>query len=211
MKLAKIKILLFVFSLACSKTIFAQQKPYSASNDSILLLNGDQFTTHILDTLNDVVTLKNPNGKKKNIKLGNERIFEIHFANGMQKMYYQKDSLQGDYFTIDEMSYFIKGEQDARKGYKPWWTTVGGAATGFGGGLFGSILAPIPVFAFLIACNIPKVRIPHESVSNMEYLKHDTYIMGYERVARSKRSFNVMKSGVVGLVVGIVVSICYLK
>ncbi|MEO6884477.1 MAG: hypothetical protein ABI199_10705 [Bacteroidia bacterium] len=211
MKYTNFFLFVFCFFFGFSVAISAQQKSYSASTDSILLLNGKQFVTHIVDTLNGLVTLKNPNGNKKNILLEKDRIYQINFGNGTKKTYYKQDSLEENYFTVAEMGYFIKGEQDARKGFKPWWTTVGGGVSGFGGGLVASILAPVPVFVFFIASGIPKVRIRHETVSNIEYLKHDTYIMGYERVARSKRAFNVLKGGLIGLAVGIFVGIKYVK
>ena len=49
----------------------------------------------------------------------------------------------------------------------------------------------------------PKVKIKHSTVSNIEYLKQDAYIMGYERVARKKRKFQSMIGGGIGLVVGL--------
>ena len=49
---------------------------------------------------------------------------------------------------------------------------------------------------------IPKVRIRHQTISNPNYIDHDAYILGYERVSRSKRRIQALIGGTVGLAAG---------
>lgn len=170
--------------------------------DTILLLNGNVVTGTVIDTTNGITSLKNPKDSLKNIIIENDRIFSISNPQGESVMY-AFDSLIGNEFTIDEMRYFIKGEQDAEKGFKArgaFWTNM---ALGAAGAVTGSFLCPLPPFAFTALSGLPKVKIKHKTVSNMEYLTHDTYIMGYERVARKKRKTGSLLGGGIGIGVGL--------
>ncbi|MBA3972443.1 MAG: hypothetical protein H0X46_09955 [Bacteroidetes bacterium] len=100
------------------------------------------------------------------------------------------------------MRYFILGEQDAERGFKAKGAFWGNALIGAAGGVTGLFLAPIPAFAFVALSGLPKVKIKPSSVSNSDYVKHDSYLMGYERVARKKRKISSLIGGGVGLGVG---------
>ena len=170
------------------------------------MLNGGIMVGTVIDTLNGVTTLKNPKDSTKNIIVENDRIFSITNASGESIMYVY-DTLIGNEFTIDEMRYFILGEQDAEKGFKAKGAFWGNMLIGAAGGVTGSFLCPLPVFAFTAASGLPRVNIKHKTVTNPECLKHDTYIMGYERVARKKRKISSLIGGVIGLAVGVGTSI----
>jgi hypothetical protein len=49
---------------------------------------------------------------------------------------------------------------------------------------------------------IPKVRIKHKTISNPNYIEHDAYILGYERVSRSRRRIKALIGGTIGLAAG---------
>lgn len=190
-----ITIVFLAFTLL-SKNTFSQN-----GKDTILLLNGGVVIGTVIDTLNGVTTIKNPKDSTKNNIIENDRIFSITNANGESIMYVY-DTLIGNEFTIDEMRYFILGEQDAEKGFKARGALFGNMALGAGGAVTGSLLALIPVFTYSAASGLPRVKIKPGTVSNVEYLKHETYIMGYERVARKKRKLRSLVGGAVGFGVG---------
>lgn len=156
----------------------------------------------VIDTTNGVTAVRNPKDSTKNIIVENDRIFSITNANGESVMYVY-DTIIGNEFTIDEMRYFILGEQDAEKGFKARGAFWGNMLLGAAGGVTGSFLCPIPPFAFTAMSGLPRVKVKSSSVSNIEYIKHDTYIMGYERVARKKRKLGSLVGGGIGLGVGL--------
>lgn len=185
--------ILFLFFVQC----------YSQTgSDTLLLLNGDVVIGTVLDTTNGSISLINPKNAKKNIVIENDRIFSIKNKKG-ENFIYVYDTVIGNEFTIDEMRYFIYGEQDADKKFKARGTMALGFLVGSLSGLTGSFLCPIPPFAFTALCGIPKVKIKHETVSNLDYLKHDSYLMGYERVARKKRKLKSLIGGGAGLIAGL--------
>ncbi len=176
---------------------FSQEK-----KDTILLLNGAIIISEVVDTTNGVTIIRDTKKPGRNIVIENDRIFSIKNTSGEHVMYVY-DTIIGNEFTEEEMRYFIKGEQDAEKGFKARGALYGNLALGLASGVTGSFFCPIPPFAFIAMSGLPKVRIKHSTVSNIEYLKQEAYIMGYERVARKKRKFQSMIGGGAGLVVGL--------
>lgn len=183
--------------------LFISKKGASQTdNDTILLLNGAVVVTTVIDTTNGTTVFKNPKNPKKTIAIENERIFSISNKKG-EFLIYEYDTIVGNEFTIEEMRYFIKGEQDAQKNFKArgaFWTNL---LIGAGAGVTGSLLSPIAPFAFSAMVGLPKIKIKKRGVSNIEYLKQDAYLMGYERVGRKKRKIKSLIGGATGLGVGL--------
>lgn len=193
------KILLLI---TCLIGITTTKVTAQDTKDTILLLNGTEIVTLVYDTTFGLVRYKNPNPAKDPIEIESTDIFSIRNAKG-ESIFYVYDSAGDNNITIDEMRYYIKGEQDAQKGFKPhgaFWTNV---LIGAASGATGVFYCPIPPFAFTALTGVTKVKIKHSTVSNLDYLKHDTYIMGYEHVARAKRKTKSLLGGGFGLVGGI--------
>lgn len=196
-----------MFRLTLLSTVFllvlAGNKGFSQINqDTVILLNGDAVICTVLDTTNGVTSIKNPKNPKKNILIENDRIFSIKNSSGESVMYVY-DTLIGNEFTIEEMRYFIYGESDADKNFKATGSLVTGIVVGALSGVTGSFFCPIPPFIVTALTGLPKVKIKHSTVSNPDYLKHDPYLMGYERVARKKRKLKSLIGGGLGLAAGL--------
>jgi len=144
----------------------------------------------------------NPKNPEKRLLIDNERIFSIKNDSGEVIMYVY-DSVIGNEFTIDEMRYFMRGEQDAQKGFKANGSFYGNMALSAAAGVTGSFLSPVVPFVFAALVGIPKIKIKHSTVSDLNFLKHDAYLMGYERVARKKRKLRSLFGGGIGLAVGL--------
>jgi hypothetical protein len=109
--------------------------------------------------------------------------------------------------TVDQMRWFIKGEQDARKGYKPIWPMVGGFVTGAGLTIglnleVNSLLIP-PLFAASMA--LPRVHVTRGSITDPLMEGDEFYAYGYAKVGRTKRVINTLISTAAGVLVGIAV------
>jgi hypothetical protein len=192
----------FALTLSLLFCLAARTAFCTETNDTIVLLNGTVLVANVTDTTNGVTTIMNPKDSSKFFVIENDRIFSIKNKNG-ESVLYVYDTLIGNEFTVDEMRYFIHGEQDAEKGFKAKGAFWGNALIGAASGVTLGFLSPLPPFAFVALTGVPKVKIDHNSVSNIDYIKHDTYLMGYERVARKKRKFASLIGGVAGLAVGI--------
>lgn len=170
--------------------------------DTIYLMNGHVVGEKVIDTLLGAVTIVNPKKPEKKIHYEWDQLYMVRFADGNKRFYYEQDSLRNNWFTREEMWMFMKGERDARKGFKARGSLIGAGVAGVVGGLTGTFWAPVLPYTYMALVGIPKVRIKAETISNPVYVESDAYILGYERVSRQKRRVQAIVGGTVGLAVG---------
>jgi hypothetical protein len=174
----------------------------SQSKDTVLLMNGNFVVEKVIDTLIGAVTVLNPNNVNEKLHYEYDQIYCVKYANGFTDYYYSQDSLNGNYFTREEMLYYIYGERDARKGFKARGSFIGAGILGMASGGLGLFFAPIFPYSYMALSGITKIKIKHKTVSNPYFIDHDGYILGYERVSRSKRKIQALIGGSIGLAVG---------
>ena len=95
-------------------------------------------------------------------------VFSVTDSLGDEKVWYFKDTLFGNDYTIPEMRWFMNGERDARKGYRPILPMLGGFALGAGLTMaldleVNSLIIP-PVYAGIMAW--PRVFVTRGSISD---------------------------------------------
>jgi hypothetical protein len=193
----KKSFLLLVFYFL-SQSAFSQAKV----QDTIYLMNGRVVGEKVIDTLLGAVTIVNPKKPSKKIHYEWDQLFMVRFANGDKRYYYKQDSLLSNWFSRDEMWMYMKGENDARKGFKARGCLIGACVAGIAGGLTGTFWAPIAPYGFMALSGLPKIRIRHSTISNPTYVESDAYILGYERVARQRRRIKSVIGGTIGLGIG---------
>ncbi len=175
---------------------------FSQSKDTVLLMNGNVVVEKVIDTVIGAVTVMHPEKAGEKLHFEYDQIYAVKYASGFTDYYYRQDSLSGNYFTRDEMEYYMYGERDARKGFKARGSLIGSGAVGLVSGGLGIFFAPVFPVGYMGLSGITKVRIRHSTISNPNYIEHDAYILGYERVARSKRRLQSLLGGAIGLVAG---------
>lgn len=184
--------ILFVFSIS----IKAQNK------DTILLMNGNIVVEKVIDTLIGAVTIVNPAKVTEKLHYEYDDIYCVKYASGFTDYYYTQDTMKGNYFTREEMKYYMYGERDARKGFKAPGSLIGAGLLGLASGGLGIFFAPIFPYSYMALSGITKVRIRHSTISNPNYIDQDAYILGYERVSRSRRRIKALIGGTIGLAAG---------
>lgn len=202
------------FSFLFLLLLFAGARCYPQQKDTILLMNGQVVVAPVLDTLLGAVTIMDPKPKKKEdhkIHYEYDQLYCVKYANGFTDYYYAQDTLKGNWFTRDEMLMYIRGERDARKGFRPRGSLWGSFAAGVAGGGSGTLFGPLLPYGYLALAGVPKVRIRAATVSNPNYVDSDAYLLGYERVARGRRRIWSLIGGTAGLAVGYGVYFAALK
>lgn len=197
MKKSYFKILVFWMVLLVN-SIFSQEK-----KDTVLLLSGESIPGKVVRVDNENVVMKESENVVQEFNIDRERVFSYTTPASGEKVLYSYDTLVGNYFTIDEMRYFIRGEQDGRKGFKARPAFYSNLVIGAAGGITGSFFFPIPAFTFAILVGIPKVKINKNTVRRQEDLNHIPYVMGYERMARRNRKIQALIGGGIGIVAGL--------
>ena len=194
------KLPIFFAFVILSGVLFAQ------SNQSILLMTGNVLEGNVTsqDTLYLYYDLVKKSGKTKAKKLDLERVFSINGPNGEEKVIYYMDTVVGNYFTIDEMRFYIQVEQDASKYYRANWTIAAGLpiTAGLGFVLSGTVFSFAVPFVYLVSTGIPAYKINKNKISSSHLVTEPAYVLGYERTARNKRLFKSLFAGLVGTAIG---------
>lgn len=192
------KVFLFLVLCFFYQTVSSQTKV----QDTIYLMNGQVVGEKVIDTILGAITIINPKKTNKKIHYEWDQIFMVRYANGDKRYYYQQDSLLSNWFSRDEMWMYMKGENDARKGFKAKGAMIGAGIAGIVGGMTGTFWGPIAPYGFMALSGLPKIKIKHNTISNPAYVESDAYILGYERVARQRRKIKSVIGGTVGLIIG---------
>lgn len=185
----------------------AQLTPFKP--DRILLMNGQIIETRVLgqSTLEVRYLEFGKNGRSKETSEPTEHVFSVTDSLGKERVWYFQDTVFGNDMSIQEMRYFIKGEQDARSGYKPRWAVIGGFVVGAGTTIalnleVNSLFLP-PLYAG--AMILPRVHVTRGSISDPYMEGEENYAYGYAKVGRSKRVVRSLVSTALGIVVGVAV------
>lgn len=195
------KVLLFILVSLVTSTVFGQ------TEKRLLMLGGQVLEGLQLDeNIEEIVfeTTKK-NGKIKIVIVDKSRIFSST-ENGIETVHYNPDSSETGY-SINEMRYYIKGQQDGRvlqKTTATWIVSVAvsGALATYAGseGSAAVVIAPIPgaIFGSLSSRNVP----PNEHATGTEPSNKAAYITGYKQSARMKKIVHSILGSVIGTVVG---------
>ena len=176
--------------------------------DRILLMNGQTIDANVVgqSTLEVRYLMATGRGLRERSE-PTENVFSVTDTLGREKIWYFHDTVFGNDLTVQQMRWFIKGEQDARKGYRPIWPMVAGFATGAGLviGLdleMNSMLIP-PLFA--AAMVLPRVHVTRGSITDPLMEGDEHYAYGYAKVGRTKRVVRTLASTFAGVAVGLAV------
>lgn len=184
-------------------------QPDTTGSDTLFFLNGEVRAVKIADTTEHQIRFFrfNPSQHNRLDAVEKDRIFSIKFSNGKERIIYSYDTLLGNIFSVLEAKMYMLGEQEADKHYRNKWPYIIGFSVGFASPLIFSnaiIISPIPAAVSPLHTLIPVIRIDTNKISNKEYLNYDTYLMGYERVARRKNFMRSMLGTGIGFTCGII-------
>jgi hypothetical protein len=178
------------------------------AQDVITLLNGKAFDGRVTEVTPEVIRYESQRrGKVVQGEIDAYRVFSVTYGNGNTQIIYRQDTIAGNFYSVEEMQYFVQGEQDALKYYKaPEVTAAAFLLGGVGGFLLAEELFVIGVpLATAGLFSIPVVAINPKRVSNKENINKEPYRDGYKRIARGKRVMNGLKGGLAGTVAGLII------
>ncbi len=189
--------------------LFLSNAAWSQSRaDHVLLMNGQELDVNVIgqSTLEVRYMVATGRGLKERSE-PTTSVFSVTDTLGRERIWYFQDSLFGNDLTVEQMRWFIKGEQDARNGYKPFWPVLGGFVLGagltIGLDLEVNSLAVPPVYAGIMA--LPRVFITPGSIRDEHMVGNEFYAYGYSKVGRSRRVTRSLMSTAAGVIVGLAV------
>lgn len=178
------------------------------AQDTLLLMNGQKVGGRLLgqSTL-DIRYEVLKNGKRVERREPTVDVFSVTDSLGREKVWYFMDTIFGNAYSVDQMRWFIKGEQDARNGYRPFWPVLGGFVFGAGTTIaldleMMSATLP-PIYAGAMA--LPRVHVTPGSISDPLMEGDPFYATGYAQVGRGRRVVHSLISTFAGVAVGLFV------
>lgn len=115
------------------------------SQDTLQLLNGKTKIVHIIEQGYDWVSynsLKKDGTAGRKHKKKIEKVFAIAYKDSAIAQIYRKDSISDNYWSVEEMKFYLKGRRQARKHFRPYKTFLLGIAVGTGVSMY-SIFPPV--------------------------------------------------------------------
>ena len=203
----RIFTLFFLLSLKFSAFSQIQTTSDTLHLDTITFLNGEVQVVKIVDTVYHLIRfLPQKRGSiAKVMDVEKDRVFSIKFSDGYERIIYFYDTTIGNVFSVVEAKMFLLGEREAHQHFKGKLSFLLGFAAGFISPIVLSnavLIAPLPAVAATPLIYIPQVRINTKAIVNKNYLTYDTYLMGYEKVARKKMFVHALIGVGVGLTTG---------
>lgn len=178
------------------------------SQDTLLLMNGRALHCNILADSGTVFTFEwaKKNGKIKIHEIHKSEVFSVTKEGGQEEILYSPNLLMGDIYEIEEMRFYMAGENDARNNFTAWPTFIVGFAlcgTVSYLGEEGLLLTVIPPLAYTAIQLIPKIKIKESTISDMSYQYNDFYADGYEPPARSRKVIRALEGAYAGAAAGL--------
>ncbi len=179
------------------------------AQDQILFLNGKVLEGKIIEQTTDDFSFQDK--KSKQFSIDKYRVFSFN-KNDSETIIYKYDTLEGNFLKVDDMKLFVYGERDAYKTYNSKFASIAGLAVGGAAGYFMHkdqsffyIVTPLiyTTLTLPFGTSIKK----QDQIKNKDFLKENEYLRGYDRVARSKRTSNALKSSFAGMAAGFIISV----
>lgn len=204
--------------------IFIQQLD---AQDKVNLMNGKIVEGELVDTIDQQVHIKavSKKGKVYDTYLENYRVFSIVSANGTETILYRQDTLLGNLLTMEDMQFYVLGEQDAYKNYQPIGTSIFGATLSFGMVLFDTyrfkddpannlqkgffkdsptFLPLLFPFVYTVVAGIaPRPNLDIRDITNKSNLNSEEYVQGFAKTARFKRLIRALAFSCLGSALGV--------
>lgn len=179
------------------------------AQDQLLFLNGKILDGKILEQTDYEFSFQDKKNKQYNID--KYRVFSFT-KNNTETIVYKYDTLEGNFLKVKDMKMFVYGEKDAHQTYNSNFVSALGIAVG---GATGYFMHKDQSFFYIVSPLIyTTLTLPfgtsikkQDQLKNKDFLKEDEYLRGYDRVARSKRTSNALKSSFAGMAAGFIVSV----
>lgn len=192
------------FLLSAFLLTFTSQNLFS--QDKIVLISGQTIEGDILSVSPDTIRYSyKKNGKVKERFIEPYRVFSIQYEGEQEQVVYQFDSTTANDRTEEEVRNFIKGEQDAIIGYKPFFTSalafaLSGTVAYLLNGSF--IIIVVPFVTYMSFILLTRGNIDRSTVRDPKLLADPDYIEGYKRIAKNKKNKSALWGSLIGAGVG---------
>ena len=184
--------------------------------DTLLLMNGRNLPCKIVEDSGTVflTLIKKSSGRIILREIHKNDVFSATRRGESERILYMQDEMLGNIYSVDEMRYYLAGENDARQNFKAWPTFAVGFALCAGFSVWGGdgyITAVGPPILFTLLQLAPKIKIREKTMSHPEYKYNDIYADGYEPPARTRKLSRAMEGAFLGSATGVAYWLLFLN
>ena len=184
--------------------------------DTLLLMNGRNLPCKIVEDSGTVflTLIKKSSGRIILREIHKNDVFSATRRGETERILYMQDEMLGNIYSVDEMRYYLAGENDARQNFKAWPTFAVGFALCAGVSVWGGdgyITAVGPPILFTLLQLAPKIKIREKTMSHPEYKYNDIYADGYEPPARTRKLSRAMEGAFLGSATGVAYWLLFLN
>jgi hypothetical protein len=202
---------LFLLSVVFLNTIIL-----APAQDTLLLMNGSDLPCTIVEDSGTVflTLIRKPSGRIIFREIHKNDVFSVTKAGDRERVLYMQDEMLGNVYSIDEMRFYLAGENDARQHFSAWPTFAVGFVLCVGAAIWGGdgyITTVAPPILYTLVQLIPKIKIREKTMSHPEYKYNDMYADGFEPPARTRKLLRAMEGGFLGSTVGVVYWLLFIK
>jgi hypothetical protein len=173
------------------------------------LINGKKLTIGNYKFVENGNILAYENKKGRIKELDRMELFSIINSAGTEKVFFNPDTLDDKYYTVENMRSFVNGGFDGTNETNSWLAFAAGFAGGFAGG--SGYVIPNAFYGLIIpAACITIVGLTRPNTYKIrgkkpEWVDDEFYFLGYEESAHQIRIKQAIKGSLAGLVVGLAV------
>ncbi|UTW63531.1 hypothetical protein KFE98_05095 [bacterium SCSIO 12741] len=171
-----------------------------------LLLSGQEFEGKILSQTEEYLEIEYERKGKTKVKMMDKTRFFSYTVDGKETIVYDPEESELG-FSVEDMRYYIYGQQDALVKHKTTLPVITSAVVSFGtafyAGYEGSGLVVLSPVVGTIAGSLTQRNGPTlKSDINPEYLNKPAYIMGYKKQAKARKVLNCIGIGIASATAG---------
>jgi hypothetical protein len=175
--------------------------------DTLLLMNGRELVCKHLSDSGLVMYFDIPkrSGKSRIVRFHRNEVFSVR-SGGIERLIYDQDPMSENFYSVDEMRFYMAGERDARENFHAWIPFGISVALCAPAGFLGEdgiVLSVFPPMVCALAHLIPKVRIRERYMSSTTYKYNDLYLEGFTPKAQSRRVSRALIGGYAGSALGV--------
>lgn len=189
---------------------------HTSAQDTLLLMNGRNLPCKIVEDSGTVflTLIKKPSGRIILREIHKNDVFSVTKRGETESILYMQDEMLGNIYAVDEMRYYLAGENDARQNFDAWPTFAVGFALCAGVSIWGGdgyITAVGPPILYTLLQLAPKIKIREKTMSHPEYKYNDIYADGYEPPARTRKLSRAMEGAFLGSATGVACWLLFLQ
>lgn len=175
-----IKILTTIFSLS-----FLVMTSSLGAQDTLILMDRAPLIVSSV-TYDSLEVHYIVQGKKKLKSMEIQKVYSIKRPNQAEEFVYVQDTLEGNWYTLEQMADYIQGQTDARNSYKTKASKsgAGGVMVGFVGSATGLFYGPLFIIGYSALKGFSKPSLEPEHGFDVKYAENPYYIEGFGTMAK---------------------------